>query len=124
MKMTFKTCEICGNTVAVVNDSGMPISCCGQHMTEIMPNTVDAATEKHIPVITRKDNYVMVSVGEMAHPMIESHFIEWIAIETTKGNQRKELKPGDSPIACFALCNNEEIIHAYAYCNIHGLWMK
>lgn len=123
MKMQFRVCEICGNIMAVVNDSGIIPVCCGQQMKELVPNTVDAATEKHVPQITVKDNYAVVAVGEFAHPMNTSHYIEWIAIETNKGNQRKALKPGDEPLACFALCSGEQVIRAYAFCNLHGLWM-
>lgn len=124
MVMKFLKCEICGNVVASVEDSGASISCCGAEMTEIEPNTADAATEKHVPVFSREGRLVRVSVGETDHPMTREHFISWIAVMTTGGNQRKELKPGDRPSVCFALCEGEEITAVYAYCNVHGLWKK
>ena len=120
--MKFYICKHCGNIVAMVKDSGAPISCCGEKMTEIIPGTTDAAVEKHVPVIEVNGNIVTVTVGEVIHPMIPEHYIEWIAISTNKGNQRKLLKPGEEPKACFALCEGEQVEAAYAYCNLHSLW--
>lgn len=124
MEMKFYKCKHCGNIIAVVKASGAPISCCGEKMTEIVPGTADAAVEKHVPVVEVKDGKVIVTVGEVAHPMAPEHYIEWIAISTDQGNQRKILEPGDKPMACFALCDGEKIEAAYAYCNLHGLWKK
>ena len=124
MEMKFYKCKHCGNIVAVVKASGAPISCCGETMTEIVPGTADAAVEKHVPVVEIKDGKVIVTVGEVAHPMAPEHYIEWIAISTDQGNQRKILEPGDKPMACFALCDGEKFKAAYAYCNLHGLWKK
>ena len=124
MEMKFYKCKHCGNIVAVVKASGAPISCCGEKMTEIVPGTADAAVEKHVPVVEIKDGKVIVTVGEVAHPMAPEHYIEWIAISTDQGNQRKILEPGDKPMACFALCDGEKLEAAYAYCNLHGLWKK
>ena len=124
MEMKFYKCKHCGNIVAVVKASGAPISCCGEKMTEIVPGTTDAAVEKHVPVVEIKDGKVIVTVGEVAHPMAPEHYIEWIAISTDQGNQRKILEPGDKPMACFALCDGENFEAAYAYCNLHGLWKK
>ncbi len=122
MEMKFYICEICGNIIAMVKKSGAPVSCCGQKMKELEPGTTDAAVEKHVPVFEVKDNKVLVTVGSVEHPMLEEHYIEWIAVQTTAGNQRKALKPGDKPQACFALCDGEEIEAVYAYCNLHSLW--
>ena len=122
MEMKFYICEICGNIIAMVKKSGAPVSCCGQKMKELEPGTTDAAVEKHVPVFEVKDNKVLVTVGSVEHPMLEEHYIEWIAVQTTAGNQRKVLKPGDKPQACFALCDGEEIEAVYAYCNLHSLW--
>ncbi|MBQ1473742.1 MAG: desulfoferrodoxin [Ruminococcus sp.] len=122
--MKFYKCKHCGNIIAVVKASGAPISCCGEKMTEIVPGTADAAVEKHVPVVEIKDGKVIVTVGEVAHPMAPEHYIEWIAISTDQGNQRKILEPGDKPMACFALCDGEKFEAAYAYCNLHGLWKK
>ena len=124
MEMKFYKCKHCGNIIAVVKASGAPISCCGEKMTEIVPGTADAAVEKHVPVVEIKDGKVIVTVGEVAHPMAPEHYIEWIAISTDQGNQRKILEPGDKPMACFALCDGENFEAAYAYCNLHGLWKK
>ncbi len=120
--MKFYICKHCGNIVAMVKESGAPISCCGEKMSEIIPGTTDAAVEKHVPVIEVNGNIVTVTVGEVIHPMIPEHYIEWIAISTNKGNQRKQLKPGEEPKACFALCEGEQVEAAYAYCNLHSLW--
>ena len=124
MEMKFYKCKHCGNIIAVVKASGAPISCCGEKMTEIVPGTADAAVEKHVPVVEVKDGKVIVTVGEVAHPMAPEHYIEWIAVSTDQGNQRKILEPGDKPMACFALCDGEKFEAAYAYCNLHGLWKK
>ena len=107
----------------MVKDVGVPVICCGQKMTELVPNTEDAAQEKHVPVYEKKSNILEVAVGSVEHPMAEEHHIEWIALQTDKGNQRKVLKPGDAPKADFALLDGEEVQAIYAYCNLHGLWM-
>ena len=122
MKQVFYRCNHCGNIVAFVKASGVPVVCCGEKMTEIIPGTVDASREKHIPVWSVDGNIVHVSVGSVEHPMLPEHFIEWISIETKQGNQRKELRPGEKPEACFALCEGDEVEAVYAYCNLHGLW--
>ena len=91
-------------------------------LKELKPFEVDGAKEKHVPVIENKNDLVKISVGEVAHPMQDVHYIEWISIETTKGFQIKYLNPGDEPVACFALTKDEKLVNAYAYCNLHGLW--
>ena len=120
--MKFFICGHCGNIVAAVKESGVPVLCCGQKMTEIIPGTADAASERHVPVYEVRDNTVYVTVGEVEHPMLPEHYIEWIAIETVSGNQRKELRPGEPPKACFALCDGDEVKAVWAYCNLHSLW--
>ncbi len=120
--MKFYVCKHCGNIIAYAKNSGVPVMCCGERMSELVPNTVDAAQEKHLPVISRKGNLVTVEVGSVAHPMTEAHSIQWIALETRQGNQRKELKPNEAPQAVFALVEGDEPVAAYAYCNLHGLW--
>ena len=122
--MEFYICRHCGNIIAYVKNSGVPVICCGEKMTRLVPNTTDASQEKHVPVVTIKDNIVTVAVGSVEHPMTEEHHIEWIALHTRGGNQRKPLEPGDKPEACFALCEGDEVVNAYAYCNLHGLWKK
>ena len=91
-------------------------------MAEVIPGTTDASLEKHVPVFTVEGNKVQVSVGSAAHPMLPEHYIEWVAIETKSGNQRKQLCPGDEPKACFAICDGDEVKAVYAYCNLHSLW--
>ena len=89
---------------------------------ERQKKSTDAAVEKHVPVISQEGNIVTVSVGSVEHPMIPEHYIEWISLETNKGNQRKVLQPNTPPTAQFALLDGEEVITAYAYCNLHSLW--
>jgi len=120
--MKFYICKHCGNIIAYVHYSGVDVVCCGDKMQEIIPGTVEASTEKHIPVITVDGNNITINVGSVAHPMEEAHYIQWIAIETKKGNQRKELKFTDKPVAHFCVGEDDEIVAAYAYCNIHSLW--
>ncbi|MCI7138904.1 MAG: desulfoferrodoxin [Oscillospiraceae bacterium] len=122
MELKFFRCEHCGNIIEMVEDKGVPVVCCGQRMTELVAGTSDGAREKHVPVYEVKDNIVHVKVGEVAHPMIPEHYIEWIVLQTKNGVQRKELNPGDKPEACFALCDGDEVEAVYAYCNLHGLW--
>lgn len=93
----------------------------GDQGEEITPNTVDAAYEKHVPVIEHHGDSVVVKVGSVEHPMVEAHWIEWIVLETSSGYQKKELKPGDAPEASFAV--TEPVVAAYEHCNLHGLWM-
>lgn len=106
----------------MVKDKGVPVFCCGQKMTELVAGTVEASAEKHIPVYKVEGNKVHVTVGSVEHPMLEAHFIEWISLETKQGNQRKVLEPGQKPEACFAMCEGDEVVAVYAYCNLHGLW--
>ncbi len=120
--MKFYICEHCGNIIEYVKNAGVPVMCCGQKMTELIPGTSDGAAEKHVPVISVEGSRVTVSVGSVEHPMVEAHYIEWIVIETKKGSQRVQLSSTDKPQAVFALADGDELIAAYAYCNLHGLW--
>ena len=122
MEQKFYICEHCGKIIAVVKESGGPVMCCGQKMKEIIPGTTEAATEKHIPVYTVENNIVKVNVGEVAHPMLSEHYIEWVSVQTKQGNQRKQLVPGAAPEVCFAICEGDDVEAVYAYCNLHGLW--
>ena len=124
MEQKFYKCAHCGKIIAVVKETGVPVMCCGQKMDELVPNTTDAAQEKHVPVVEVNGNIVTVTVGSVLHPMQLEHYIEWISLHTKQGNQRKELKPGDAPKAVFALVDGDEVEAAYAYCNLHGLWKK
>lgn len=122
MEQKFYICERCGNMVAAVKTGGGTVSCCGAPMKELVPGTSDGAHEKHVPVYKVEGNKVTVTVGEVEHPMLDAHYIEWISIQTRQGNQRKALKPGDAPKACFMLCEGDEVEAVYAYCNLHSLW--
>ena len=115
-------CRHCGNIISMIFDKGVPVICCGTKMEELIPNTVEASTEKHLPVVEVVGNTVKVDVGSVEHPMMEAHFIEWIAVETTRGVYRKQLSPSCKPCADFCLTEGESFIAAYAYCNLHGLW--
>ena len=120
--MKFYKCKHCGKIIAVVNEKPVPTICCGEPMSEMIPNTEDGAHEKHIPVYKVEGNVVHVTVGEVIHPMLEGHYIEWIAIETNLGNQRKVLKPGEEPKADFALLPGEKVVRVVEHCNLHGLY--
>ena len=122
MEMKFYRCSHCGQIIAIVKETGVPVICCGEPMTEVIPGTTDASLEKHVPVFTVEKNKVHVSVGSIEHPMVPEHYIEWVAIQTKLGNQRKQLSPGDEPKACFSICDGDEVEAVYAYCNLHSLW--
>ena len=122
MEQKFFICEHCGNIVAMVKPSGVPIVCCGKIMKELIPGTTDASVEKHVPVYTVNDNRVEVVVGDVIHPMAEEHYIEWISLQTKQGNQRKLLLPGMEPKATFLIETDAEVEAVYAYCNWHSLW--
>lgn len=120
--MKFYRCEKCGKIIGVIQSSACPTMCCGEPMVEMTANTSDGATEKHVPVITIDGSKVTVEVGSVAHPMLEAHFIQWIALETKQGMQRKPLVPDTEPKVEFALADGDEVVCAYEYCNLHGLW--
>lgn len=113
-------CEVCGNIVEVLVVGGGTLVCCGQNMVHLTENSVDAAKEKHVPVIEKIPGGVKVKVGSVEHPMTEAHYIQWIEIETPNFVYRKELKPGEKPEAEFL--TGEEILKAREHCNLHGLW--
>lgn len=120
--MKFYVCEHCGNIITYAKNVGVPVMCCGQKMTELVPGTTDAAVEKHVPVVTVEGQKVVVEVGGVEHPMVEAHYIEWIVLETEKSYQKVDLKPEQAPKAEFALVEGDKVVAAYAYCNLHGLW--
>ena len=120
--MIFYECKKCGNLISYLKKGACDAVCCGEPMTEIKPGTTDAAAEKHVPVVAKDGEVITVTVGSAEHPMLEEHYIEWIAIVTKQGAQRKLLKPGDAPKAVFTLCDGDEFVEAYAYCNLHSLW--
>ena len=117
----FYICPTCGNIIEMVHDASVNPVCCGRKMTELIPNTVEASGEKHIPVVTVKDNIVTVNVGSAEHPMQDAHHIEWVQLVTDHGSQRKHLKSSEAPNALFQLAGDKPLA-VYAYCNLHGLW--
>ena len=114
-------CAHCGNIAFKLVDKGVPLMCCGQKMTELVANTTDAAQEKHVPVVEKDGDKLIVSVGSVEHPMTEEHHIAWIAVETKNGSQIKYLDHTGAPKVDFAL-GGEDVEAVYAYCNLHGLW--
>jgi superoxide reductase len=113
-------CGVCGNIIEVLHAGKGNLVCCGQPMNLLVENTVDAAKEKHVPVIEKVDGGVKVRVGEVAHPMEEKHWIEWVEIIADGKTYRQYLNPGDTPEATFNVTSDR--ITAREYCNIHGLW--
>lgn len=120
--MKFYICKHCKNVISYILPSGVKVVCCGEEMTEIIPGSVDAATEKHVPVVTIDGNKVSVVIGSVEHPMLQEHYIQFIAIETKQGSQIKYLKPGEAPKAEFIIADGDEYVASYEYCNLHGLW--
>ena len=119
-KLGIYKCNICGNIVEVVHAGGGDLSCCGAEMEQQVENTVDAAKEKHVPVVEKVDGGFKVSVGSVAHPMTEEHSIEWIELMVGDSCYRQFLNPGDAPEAIFAV--KADSASARAYCNLHGMW--
>lgn len=120
----FYICKKCKNMVEVVHESQVRMMCCGEELTELKANTVDAAVEKHVPEVTVEGNKVVAKVGSVQHPMEDKHYIMFIFLETDKGVKRVDLKPGEVPAAEFALLEGEKPLAVYEYCNLHGLWKK
>ncbi|GBC62698.1 desulfoferrodoxin [Desulfonema ishimotonii] len=113
-------CEACGNIVEVLEGGAGELVCCGQPMKLFTENTVDAAKEKHVPVIEKVDGGFKVRVGDVAHPMEEKHYIQWIEVIADGKAYRQFLNPGDAPEATFRI--EADTITAREYCNLHGLW--
>lgn len=122
MKLRFYQCSVCGKLITVLSGPDIPTECCGGEMRELIPNRADASLEKHVPVVTVSGNTVTVRVGSAPHPMLESHSIKWIGLETGRGFRFKELKPGEEPAAVFLLDPGESAGAVYAFCDLHGLW--
>lgn len=119
--VTFYRCQHCGNVIIKLHDSRVPVICCGEEMALLTVNTVDAAKEKHLPVLRETNLGMEVLVGETLHPMTEEHAIEWIYIETKCGGYIHYLKPTEQPSVQTAI-KKDDIIAVYSYCNLHGLW--
>ena len=124
--MEFKLyyCTHCGNIIFKVVDKGVPVMCCGQKMEELVPNTTDAAQEKHVPAVTVEGSLVKVNVGSVTHPMTAEHFIQWVVVETDREALIHWFHPDEAPEAVFALAEGQTAKAVYAYCNLHGLWKK
>ena len=120
MSIKFVRCKECGKIAVILQDSVCPTKCCGEVMEELVANTTDGATEKHVPVVTREGNKITVSVGSAEHPMLEAHYIQFIALECETGFRIAYLKPGDKPTADFYA--EEPVKAVYEFCNLHGLW--
>lgn len=143
MGIRIMQCSLCGNTIVFLDDSGVTPVCCGKEMHELKPGAVDAAVEKHVPVVIKEQekkaadscvgtrtskqgscsSYATVRIGSTAHPMTDDHFIQWVLLVTNLGTYVKYLEPGDIPEVCFCLTAGEKVEVAYAYCNLHGLWV-
>ena len=122
MATKFYKCRHCGNVIVKFYDSKVPVVCCGEPMQELSPNTVDASSEKHVPVVTwLDDRRIKVDVGSSPHPMTPEHHIVFIYVETEHGGIRVDLKSKPEAIICVG---SARPIAVYEYCNIHGLWMK
>ena len=120
----FFKCNTCGKIIELITkENNIPTICCGQPMVELKANTIDAALEKHVPVVEITDNVVNVQVGSTIHPMTKEHLISFIVVVTDKNIYRKDLTYLDEPKASFVL-NNEKVLKVYEYCNLHGLWVK
>ncbi|MBQ2046494.1 MAG: desulfoferrodoxin [Muribaculaceae bacterium] len=120
MATKFFKCNHCGNVIVKVVDAGVPVMCCGEKMVELVPNTVDASGEKHLPVVTVLDNNsIKVEVGSVHHPMLPEHHISFVYVETENGGIQVNLK--DKPEAVVYL-GEEKAVAVYEYCNLHGLW--
>ena len=124
MELTFYKCNYCGNLLIPVIDAGVNPVCCGEAMEALVAGQADAAAEKHVPFIERGDDgkHVTISVGEVAHPMTEEHYIPTVALLHGKRVYLFSLNPGDEPKATCAIKDNSVPLTAYAYCNLHGLW--
>ena len=120
-EVIFYRCEKCGNLVYVVQKGTCVPQCCGEPMKKLEAGSVDAATEKHVPVVTREGGAIKVQVGEVEHPMLDAHYIQWIALVAGDRVEIHYLHPGQKPATEFA-CDGSDNVTVYEYCNLHGLW--
>ncbi|MDO4590204.1 MAG: desulfoferrodoxin family protein [Slackia sp.] len=124
MDIKFFKCEHCGNIAIKIVEAGVPLVCCGEKMVELVAGSVDAAVEKHVPVVSVDGAQVHVTVGEVEHPMTEAHLIQFIVLVTEKGYQIAQLDAEDAPQARFVVAEGDKAVKVYEYCNLHGLWVK
>ena len=118
---TFFRCDKCGNLVYLVEKGTCVPQCCGEPMRKLVAGSTDAATEKHVPQVTRADGKIKVQVGEVEHPMLDAHYIQWIALVSADRVEIHYLHPGDRPTTEF-VCDGADDVTIYEYCNLHGLW--
>ena len=121
-KATFYKCNESGDIIVKLAGGSANPACCGKDMVELKANTTDAATEKHVPVVLVEGDILTATVGEVEHPMLDEHFINFVYVETESGMRVKQLNPGETPTASFNL-NGEKAVAVYEYCNLHGLWV-
>ena len=117
----FFVCKHCGNMVEIIKNTGVPMLCCGEKMSELVPNTFEASVEKHLPVVTVLGDTINIQVGSVLHPMEDAHHIAFLYMETKCGGQRKCLRIGEEPKLSLSFSNDKPVA-VYAYCNLHGLW--
>ena len=122
MEMRFYRCSHCGNIIVKLEDSGVPVICCGEAMVKLLPGTSDGAHEKHVPVVEQQDGHIKITVGSVEHPMLPVHHIQWIVLVTEDGYQVKHLQPSTPPVAEFEVPKDSKVVAVYEYCNLHGLW--
>lgn len=120
--MKFYKCEVCGNILEMIVDSSRIPNCCNKTLVELVPNTIDASKEKHVPMYWIRNNTLTVQIGENLHPSEVGHYIQFIEVKTNKKIMRKMLYFSDVPKTDFELSQGEEVEEIYAYCNLHGLW--
>ena len=126
MNVKFYRCNHCGNIAVKVVDSGVPLVCCGEEMELLVPDSQDAALEKHVPAVTVTEDgrNIHVNIGSIYHPMVDDHYIQFICLLTDKGYQIHPLTSDDEPHCDFTLGEGEIAKAVYEYCNVHGLWVK
>ncbi len=119
--LNFYLCEHCKNVAIKLVDKGVPLVCCGEKMTLLVPMQSDGALEKHLPLLAFGDNELTVTVGEVLHPMLENHYINFIVVELVDGYLIKHLSPASQPVAKFNV-KKDDVVAVYEYCNLHGLY--
>lgn len=120
--MKILKCPVCGNIVELIEDHKVPVMCCGANMVELQANTTDAATEKHVPLLSYDAGVLTAIVGAVEHPSLPEHYINFIIAKAGNKVLRANLKAGDKPAAKFELGDYKGIVEVYEYCNLHGLW--
>lgn len=119
--MKILKCSHCGNVTFVLHDAGVPMMCCGEPMQALVPGSTDAAQEKHVPAVTLEGSTLTAAVGSVPHPMLQEHYIEWVALHQGDRVQFVKLHPGEEPKATF-VAEEGKPYTVYEYCNLHGLW--